>query len=110
MAVTFLSFKPLFVTVKVSASLSLTALILARNSFKASPVNSTPQEVVVQGALISVARLALVALTSAPISISQAADGEATNVNVCPAIVTVSSAVGCVASDNTAVDVSWLDT
>ena len=102
---------PLAVTVKVSAVLSLTAVILALNSFKASPVRATPVDVVVPGAFINVARLALEASILAPANTLPAVVPiEATNVNTCPAIVTVSLAVTSLAAVRTAVEVSWLDT
>ena len=101
---------PLAVTVRVLAVLSFTADILALNNFKASPVNATPLAVVVSGALISAARLALVT-SAVPINtLPGVVPIEDTNVNTCPAIVTVSLAVGAVAKANTAVDVNWLET
>jgi hypothetical protein len=98
---------PLAVTVKVSAVLSFTADILDLNSFKASPVKATQVDIVVHGALINVAILALDASIFAHANTLPAVVPiEATNVNTCPAIVTVSFAVKSEAAVNTQVEVS----
>jgi len=82
---------------------SLVALILFLNLLNDCQVNATQVAVVVAGALINVAKFPLVASTFAQINTFQAVvQIEATKVNVCQAIVTVSLAVGCVAKANTA--------
>lgn len=99
------------VTVSVSAVLSFAALTLAANILALAVDNATPVDVVVEGALINVARLALVASTLAPINTLPAVVPMTdTKVNVTPPIVIGSVFVGCVAKDNTAVQVRLLDT
>lgn len=82
-------------------------MIFALNNFKASPVKATQVAVVVQGALIRAARLTLEAAAFAPANTLPAVVPiEATKVNTCPAIVTVSFAVRSADSTNSAVEVS----
>lgn len=74
------------------------------------PVRATPCAVVVHGALINAARLALEASASAPINTLPAVVPiDETKVNVTPWIVTVSLFVGLVARANTADPVVLLD-
>lgn len=97
-------------TVNVLAVSSLVATALAWMFLRLVSVRATPLAVVVHGALINAARLALEASAEPPINTFHGAVpiGD-TNVNVTPCIVTVSLAVGLVAKANTADPVTLLD-
>lgn len=76
---------PLYRTVNVSAVLSLVATALACMFLRLVPVRATPCAVVVHGALINAARLALEASAEAPINTLPAVVPiDETKVNVTP--------------------------
>jgi hypothetical protein len=87
----------------LSAVSSFVADILAAKNLASASDKATHFVVVVAGALIKAARLALVASASVPIStLPGVVPIVETNVNVTHAIVTVSLAVGFVANANSA--------
>jgi hypothetical protein len=92
----------LYTIVKVLAVLSLVAVTLFANSLALAVDKAIQVAVVVAGALIKVARFALVVSTSTPISTEPAHEGVALKVNVTHSKVIVSHSVGLVAKPNTA--------